>query len=101
MLRNKSRDLNRRIRLWRLNFEVCSSQISLAMIITPLTIHLANANAEQKARLLEAKVAENVGAIEQLRQERSLLVSDHKELQHRYSEISEVSWETSRDINKN
>jgi len=50
-----------------------------------------NASAEQKARLLEVRVIENVDTIEQLRQERSLLVSDHKELQNRFSEISEVS----------
>ncbi len=50
----------------------------------------SNANAEQKARLLEAKVAENMGSIEQLRQERSLLAADHKELQRRYSKAAEV-----------
>jgi myosin protein heavy chain len=50
-----------------------------------------NARAEQKARLLEARVVENAETIDQLRQERSLLVSDHKELQKRFSEISEVS----------
>lgn len=50
-----------------------------------------NANAEQKARLLEVRVAENADTIEQLRQERSLLVSDHKDLQRRFSEISEVT----------
>lgn len=52
---------------------------------------LVNANVEQKARLLEARVSENAATIEQLRQERSLLVSDHKDLQYRFSEISEVS----------
>lgn len=51
----------------------------------------ANANIEQKARLLEVRVSENAATIEQLRQERSLLVTDHKELQLRFSEISEVS----------
>lgn len=50
-----------------------------------------NANVEQKARLLEVRVAENTDTIEQLRQERALLVSDHKELQQRFSEISEVN----------
>jgi len=49
-----------------------------------------NARAEQKARLLEVRVVENAETIDQLRQERSLLVSDHKELQKRFSEISEV-----------
>ncbi|KAI0788909.1 hypothetical protein C8Q75DRAFT_879628 [Abortiporus biennis] len=48
----------------------------------------SNANAEQKARLLELKVQENINAIDQLRQERSLLVADHKDLQKRYSEVT-------------
>ncbi|KAJ6581666.1 hypothetical protein B0H19DRAFT_929437 [Mycena capillaripes] len=48
-----------------------------------------NANAEQKARLLEERVAENAETVEQLRQERSLLAMDHKDLQRRFSEISE------------
>ncbi|THH27181.1 hypothetical protein EUX98_g7008 [Antrodiella citrinella] len=48
-----------------------------------------NSNIEQKARHLEMKVAENADTIEQLRQERSLLVEDHKKLQKRYSEVSE------------
>jgi uncharacterized membrane protein len=50
-----------------------------------------NANAEQKARLLEDRVQENAETVEQLRQERSLLAQDHKELQRRFSEISEAS----------
>jgi len=50
-----------------------------------------NATADQKARLLEVRVAENSETIEQLRQERALLTTDHKELQHHFSEISEVS----------
>ena len=50
----------------------------------------SNANAEQKARLLEAKVAENLENIEQLRQERSMLAADHKQLQRRYAKASEV-----------
>jgi hypothetical protein len=49
-----------------------------------------NANIEQTARLLEVRVTENIETIEQLRHERSLLVTDHKELQRRFSEISEV-----------
>lgn len=49
-----------------------------------------NANAEQKARLLEAKVAENLENINQLRQERSMLAADHKELQRRYAKAAEV-----------
>ena len=50
-----------------------------------------NANAEQKVRLLEAKVSENLDSVEQLRQERSMLAADHKELQRRYTKASEVS----------
>ncbi|KAF5351346.1 hypothetical protein D9758_008042 [Tetrapyrgos nigripes] len=48
-----------------------------------------NANAEQKARLLETRVAENVEAMEQLREERGLLAAEHKKLQERFSEVSE------------
>ncbi|KAG9313115.1 hypothetical protein JVU11DRAFT_6565 [Chiua virens] len=48
-----------------------------------------NASAEQKTRLLEAKVRKNTSAIEQLRQERSLLAQDHKDLQQRYAKASE------------
>ena len=49
-----------------------------------------NVNAEQKVRLLEAKVAENLDSAEQLRQERSLLAVDHKALQERYAKASKV-----------
>lgn len=55
-----------------------------------LQASIENINADQKARLLENKVAENIDTIDQLRQERSLLAADHKELQRRFSEISEV-----------
>ncbi|KAH8833076.1 hypothetical protein DL96DRAFT_1523381 [Flagelloscypha sp. PMI_526] len=48
-----------------------------------------NSNAEQRARILEARVAENLETIEQLRHERSLLSVDHKELQKRFSDLSE------------
>ncbi|KAF9006188.1 hypothetical protein BDQ17DRAFT_1389747 [Cyathus striatus] len=48
-----------------------------------------NANAEQKARLLETRVTENIDTIEQLRQERSFLVSEHKQLQQKYLQVSE------------
>lgn len=52
-----------------------------------------NATVEQKARLLEKKVAENQRTIENLRQERSTLSNDFKHLQQRHSEASEVnSW---------
>ena len=50
----------------------------------------SNVNAEQKVRLLEAKVVENLESAEQLRQERSLLAVDHKALQERYAKASEV-----------
>ncbi|KAJ7491999.1 hypothetical protein FB451DRAFT_1360785 [Mycena latifolia] len=50
-----------------------------------------NVNAEQKARLLEVRVSENAETVEQLRQERSMLAMDHKDLQLRFSEISEAS----------
>lgn len=52
---------------------------------------IANSSAEQRVRLLEARVSENMETIEQLRQERSLLSTDHKDLQRRFVEISEVS----------
>ena len=49
-----------------------------------------NSTAEQKARLLEKKVAENLETIAHLRQERNLINKDHKDLQQRYSEVCEV-----------
>lgn len=55
-----------------------------------LNIPVANATVDQKARLLEQKVAENMATIEQLRQERSMLIADHKALQKRYTEASKV-----------
>lgn len=48
-----------------------------------------NANVEQKARLLEARVRGNAETIEQLRQERSLLARDYKDLQRQFTEVSE------------
>ena len=56
-----------------------------------LTLVIGNANADQKARILEAKVVENAETIEQLRKERSLLVSDHRGLQRQFTQISEVT----------
>ncbi|KAJ3512287.1 hypothetical protein NLJ89_g3604 [Agrocybe chaxingu] len=50
-----------------------------------------NANADQKARHLEARVAEKLETIERLRQERSLLAADHKELQQRFTAVSETT----------
>ncbi|CAA7269241.1 unnamed protein product [Cyclocybe aegerita] len=50
-----------------------------------------NANAEQKARHLEVRVAEKLETIERLRQERSLLAADYKELQQRFTAVSETA----------
>ncbi|TFK53458.1 hypothetical protein OE88DRAFT_1676650 [Heliocybe sulcata] len=49
----------------------------------------ANSTSEQKARILDNKVAQNAETIQHLREERSLLVADHKELQRRFTEVSE------------
>ncbi|KAL6300868.1 hypothetical protein BKA93DRAFT_500905 [Sparassis latifolia] len=46
-------------------------------------------NAEQQARRLELRVVENADTIEQLRQERSLLSTNYKDLQRRYGQVSE------------
>ncbi|KAF8511788.1 hypothetical protein BU17DRAFT_54376 [Hysterangium stoloniferum] len=48
----------------------------------------ATTTVDQKARLLEAKVAENYNIIENLRGERESLVTDHAALQRRYQEAS-------------
>ncbi|KAF8630539.1 hypothetical protein AX15_002860 [Amanita polypyramis BW_CC] len=48
-----------------------------------------NATAEQKARILEGRVTANLETIEQLRHERTLLASDHKQLQRRFTELTE------------
>ncbi|KAI0285771.1 hypothetical protein BGY98DRAFT_943312 [Russula aff. rugulosa BPL654] len=50
----------------------------------------ANATAEQKARLLEAKAEENAETIDHLRHERSLLAAEHKKLQQRFKKALEV-----------
>ena len=49
-----------------------------------------NANIEQKVRLWESRAAENMETIESLREERTLLATQYKELQQRYSEASDV-----------
>jgi hypothetical protein len=49
-----------------------------------------NATVDQKARLLETRVVENAETIEQLRQERSMIVAEHKELQRRFTDATEV-----------
>ncbi|KAF9515240.1 hypothetical protein BS47DRAFT_1391776 [Hydnum rufescens UP504] len=48
-----------------------------------------NSQAEQEAKRLAAKVAENQAIIEQLRRQRETLTSDHAELQRRYSKVTE------------
>ena len=63
---------------------------SFARVLIPCDF-VANATVDQKARLLEQKVAENMSTINQLRQERTMLLSDHKALQKRYSEATKVS----------
>jgi len=51
----------------------------------------ATATVEQKARNLQAKVTVNTDAIDRLRQERSMLLKDHKQLQQQYADVNEVS----------
>lgn len=55
-----------------------------------LTNSLENATVEQKARLLETRVVENVDTIEHLRQERAILVNEHKGLQRRFKDATDV-----------
>lgn len=62
----------------------------LSMCELKFNFRLENVNAEQKARHLEIRVAENAETLEHLRQERSILAGDHTDLQQRFSEISEV-----------
>ncbi|KAH9940729.1 uncharacterized protein BXZ73DRAFT_42510 [Epithele typhae] len=49
----------------------------------------SNSSAEQKARILQARVAENAANLDQLRQERSLIISDHKDLQRQYAKATD------------
>ena len=51
---------------------------------------VATATVEQKARNLQAKVTENVDVMDRLRQERSMLLKDHKQLQQQYADVNEV-----------
>ena len=51
----------------------------------------ATATVEQKARNLQAKVTENAGFMDRLRQERSMLLNDHKQLQLQYADVNDVS----------
>ncbi|PPQ63099.1 hypothetical protein CVT24_005810 [Panaeolus cyanescens] len=52
--------------------------------------NVENANVDQKARILEARVVENADTIEQLRQERSLLAGDYKDLQKKFADVTEA-----------
>lgn len=74
---------------WRPSCEVGLHDNFLFMHL--LIVVSANTTAEQKARLLESKIAANVDTIEHLRHERSLLSADHKDLQQRYKQLSEVT----------
>lgn len=51
----------------------------------------ATATVEQKARTLHVKVTENADALDKLRQERSMLLKDHKQLQQKYTDVNEAS----------
>ena len=78
---------NKKIMIWKKSYEVSSTFREFRY----LTIEVVNATAEQKARILEGRVTENLETIEQLRHERSLLAADHKQLQRRFTELTEVS----------
>jgi len=52
---------------------------------------IATATVEQKARNLQARVTENTDSIDRMRQERSMLLKDHKQLQQQYADVNEVS----------
>lgn len=78
---------SKKITIWKKSCEVSS----IFGEFWYLTIGVVNATAEQKARILEGRVTENLETIEQLRHERSLLAADHKQLQRRFTELTEVS----------
>ena len=75
---------------WKANCEVCVTT-GLTIPDRSIVVLAATTTAEQKARLLEVKVEENAETIEHLRHERSLLVAEHKKLQQRFKNASEVS----------
>lgn len=85
---DSSNDSSKKTKSSRQNFEVSTNTWALYLFAESLS---ANSTAEQKARQLENRVSENLETIDQLRQERSLLASDHKKLQRQFSEVSEVS----------
>jgi chromosome segregation ATPase len=72
---------------WKTSSEVGFKYIERVAI--QMTTSAGNANAQQKARLLEAKVSENLETIGQLREERTLLAKDHKDLQKQFTKITE------------
>jgi hypothetical protein len=55
-----------------------------------LTGGVANATAENKARYLQTKLNDNLGLIEQLRQERDVLADNQSDLQRQFARASEV-----------
>jgi len=57
---------------------------------------VATTTVEQKARNLQTKVMENADAIDRLRQERSMLLGDHKQLQRQYADVNEVRFVSPR-----
>ena|SRR5579872_1071043 len=75
----------------RLEAELRGAPVSSEISLTLTHPRVATATVEQKARNLQAKVTENVDAIEKLRQERTMLLNDHKQLQQQYVDVNEVS----------
>lgn len=62
----------------------------ITQVYPKLIPSVANTSVKQKTRTLEDKVSENVQTIEQLREERSLLSTNHRELQRQFAQASEV-----------
>lgn len=50
----------------------------------------ATVGVEERARLLQNRVRANAETIEQLREERNILMQDHKDLQQRFDAVIEV-----------
>lgn len=61
---------------------------------------IATETVDQKARLLENKVAQNTALIEQLREERETLTSDHASLQRLYQEASAQVTRLRKELSK-
>ena len=81
---------NLRQELSLLSTELRGALVVIMVNIAP-DVFVENANLEQKARLMETRVVENAETIKNLRQELSLLSTDHKALKRRFADISEVS----------